>query len=87
MAGKATDRKNKLKDSKSTAPNITEAALAAFTLPESLSCSEVDFPVLIKRRAKANWIEIINESNKLHQQIKEYAEAKAPPFKPAFLSK
>ncbi|KAJ8713425.1 hypothetical protein PYW07_013795 [Mythimna separata] len=49
---------------------------AAFVLPDSLPCSEVDFPVLIRRRSRANWKDIVNESEKWKKQLKEYQETK-----------
>ncbi|VVD05919.1 unnamed protein product [Leptidea sinapis] len=60
MAGKYTDRKAKTKESKTTTPDIAENP-AAFTLPESLPCSEVDFPILLTRKYRANWQEILKE--------------------------
>lgn len=87
MAGKGTDRKAKTKDYKSAGTadsEVNESALAAFTLPDSLSCSEIDFPILIKRQAVANWKDIIAESDKWHQEINEYVEAKEPTLKPPF---
>lgn len=85
MAGKSTDRKAKSKDQK-VSSELTDN-LAAFTLPDSLPCSEVDFPVLIKRRPRANWKDIVEESNKWHKQVDEYAESKKEPIpKPPFLS-
>ncbi|XP_026731144.1 IQ domain-containing protein K-like [Trichoplusia ni] len=84
MAGKSTDRKGKSKEQK-IASELNDN-LAAFTLPDSLPCSEVDFPVLIKRRPRANWKEIVEESNKWHKQVDEYAESKKEPIpKPPFL--
>ncbi|KAJ8716179.1 hypothetical protein PYW08_013464 [Mythimna loreyi] len=58
---------------------------AGFVLPDSLPCSEVDFPVLIRRRSRANWKEIVDESDKWQKQLEEYQESKKeltpkPPF-------
>lgn len=61
---------------------------AGFSLPESLPCSEVDFPVLIRRQPRANWKDIVDESDKWQKQLEEYQESKQVPTpKPPFLSK
>ncbi|PZC84261.1 IQ domain-containing protein K [Helicoverpa armigera] len=84
MAGKSTDRKGRVKETKSAA--IEQNETAGFTLPDSLPCSEIDFPVLIKRRPRANWKEIIDESNKWHKELDEYNESKQEPIpRPPFL--
>ncbi|XP_059054088.1 uncharacterized protein LOC131848297 isoform X2 [Achroia grisella] len=79
MAGKTTDRKGKNKDAKPILNEIT-GTLTTFTLPESLSCSEVEFPVLIKKTTKANWLEILEESNNKLKEIEEYTENKKDPI-------
>lgn len=84
MPAKSAERK---KESKAASNELAEN-LAAFVLPDSLPCSEVNFPILIKRRAKANWREILEESDKKFQEIKNYEDRKIeqPPKSP-FLSK
>lgn len=85
MAGKGSDRKAKLKDLKGIAESNDTAA---FTLPDSLPCSEVDFPILIKRKPRANWNDIIDESNKWHNELDEFNQSKLVPVpKSPFLSK
>ncbi|KAJ0178347.1 hypothetical protein K1T71_006170 [Dendrolimus kikuchii] len=85
MAGKSTtDRKGKSKDTKTLSNELTDN-LAAFTLPESLPCSEVSFPVLITKVAKASWQDILEESNQHFREIEEFTERKKeavpkPPF-------
>ncbi|CAH2240335.1 IQ domain-containing protein K-like [Pararge aegeria] len=85
MAGKASDRKGKSgKDAKSAANEKSET-VTAFTLPDSLPCSEIDFPLLIRKRHTANWNEIVEESNNNYKEIEEYAQSKRevtpkPPF-------
>ncbi|CAH1638749.1 unnamed protein product [Spodoptera littoralis] len=76
MAGKGTDRKTKLKDLRGIGESNDTAA---FTLPDSLPCSEVDFPILIKRKPRANWNDIIDESNKWHKQLEEFSQNKLVP--------
>ncbi|KAH9637188.1 hypothetical protein HF086_016210 [Spodoptera exigua] len=76
MAGRNTDRKPKLKEPKNIAEHNDTAA---FTLPDSLPCSEVDFPILIKRKPKANWNDIINESDEWRNQLEEYSQSKQVP--------
>ncbi|XP_050671929.1 IQ domain-containing protein K-like [Leptidea sinapis] len=84
MAGKYTDRKAKTKESKTTTPDIAENP-AAFTLPESLPCSEVDFPILLTRKYRANWQEILKESEAEAKEIEEYNNRKQEPVpKPPF---
>ncbi|KAM3966412.1 uncharacterized protein ACR2FA_012725 [Aphomia sociella] len=78
MAGKTTDRKGKSKELKSAGNEVIDT-LAMFTLPDSLPCSEVEFPILIKKTAKANWLEILEESNNKHKEIEEYVESKKQP--------
>lgn len=86
MAGKNTDRKGKGKDTKSVANEQTEN-LATFTLPDSLPCSEIEFPVLIKKSTTANWKQILEESEQRLNEIVEYAESKQEKVpKPPFLS-
>lgn len=84
MPAKSADRKKEAK----AASNELAENLAAFVLPDSLPCSEVNFPVLIKRKAKANWKTILEESDIGFQKIKEYEDSKTdhPPKSP-FLSK
>lgn len=84
MPAKSAERKKELKAS----ANELAESLAAFVLPDSLPCSEVNFPVLIKRKAKANWSEIIQESGKHLEEIREYEDSKIedPPKSP-FISK
>lgn len=85
MAGKGTERKGKLKDIKAA---VTESdTLTTFTLPDSLPCSEVDFPILLNKRNKANWLQIVEESEKRLKEIDEYTDNKKEPTdKPPFLS-
>ncbi|XP_075978593.1 IQ domain-containing protein K-like [Anticarsia gemmatalis] len=88
MAGKGTDRKAKSKDSKggTASSDAAEAALSAFVLPNSLPCSEVEFPVILKKSARANWKEIVEESTQWQQTVEDYAESKKEPtVKPPFL--
>lgn len=86
MAGKGTDRKGKGKDAKSTANELTEN-LATFTLPDSLPCSEVEFPVLIKKKSGANWKMILEESDKNFEELEAFTESKKEPVpKSPFLS-
>nr|XP_026486846.1 uncharacterized protein LOC113393938 [Vanessa tameamea] len=85
MAGKGTDRKGKAKEIKSTLNDLREN-LAAFTLPDSLPCSEIEFPILIKKTNKAKWTEIIEESNRNLKDIENYVESiKEPLDKTPFL--
>ncbi|CAH2091249.1 unnamed protein product [Euphydryas editha] len=84
MAGKGTDRKGKSKEIKS-AVNELEENLTTFTLPDSLPCSEIEFPILLKRSYNANWAEIIEESDKNLKSIENYRKSKMeilekPPF-------
>lgn len=83
MAGKSTDRRNKAKDTKSSANEP-----ATFILPDSLPCSEIDFPVIVKKPLRANWHQILEESEQRQREIEEYVESKkvAIPKSP-FLSK
>lgn len=68
--------------------SIEQNDAAGFILPHSLPCSEIDFPVLIKREHRANWKDVVDESAKWHKQLEEYNESKlvATPKSP-FLSK
>ncbi|KAG6442247.1 IQ domain-containing protein K [Manduca sexta] len=75
MAGKTTDRKGKSKEVKSATNELADN-LATFTLPDSLPCSEVEFPVLIKKTTKANWQQILEESNQKLLDIEKYKESK-----------
>lgn len=86
MAGKiTTDRKGK---SKHTKTNELTDNLTAFSLPESLPCSEVSSPVLITKIAKASWRQILEESNRRVREIEEFTERKKEPIpKITFLSK
>jgi hypothetical protein len=87
MASKSTDRKGKSKDAKAAVNEMTEN-LAAFTLPDSLPCSEVEFPVLIRKKNHANWKAILEESNQKFQEIEEFNETKKEPtLKSPFLSR
>lgn len=87
MPAKSADRKKEAKEAKAASNELAEN-LAAFVLPDSLPCSEVNFPVLIKRKAKANWNTILEESENKFQEIKKYEDRKVeqPPKSP-FLSK
>lgn len=86
MAGKGTDRKGKGKEAKSAMNELSEN-LATFTLPDSLPCSEVEFPILIKRKAGASWKKILEESDKKFQEIEAFTESKKEPVpKSPFLS-
>ncbi|KOB74147.1 IQ domain-containing protein K, partial [Operophtera brumata] len=76
MAGKTTDRKLKSKDAKSVAGNDQTDALANFSLPESLPCSEIEFPVLITKTATVNWQQILEEREQKFHEIAEYVESK-----------
>lgn len=85
MAGKGTDRKGKTKEGKGT--NDMAETLAAFVLPDSLPCSEVNFPVLIRKVKRTSWNEILDESKREQQEIEEYVESKREPaLKAPFLS-
>ncbi|XP_047504101.1 uncharacterized protein LOC125049062 [Pieris napi] len=77
MAGKTTDRKK----TKDKGP-ISEASdnAATFTLPDSLPCSEIEFPVLIKRVNKANWNLIVKQREKELQEIEDSRESKKEPI-------
>nr|XP_037870030.1 IQ domain-containing protein K-like isoform X1 [Bombyx mori] len=75
MTAKNTDRKGKNKDQKSTTYEMVDA-LATFKLPDSLPCSEIDFPVFVKKKKKAKWSEIVEESNERMQKIQKYVESK-----------
>lgn len=87
MAGKGTDRKGKSKEVKSAVNDINYDTLSAFTLPDSLPCSEVEFPILLKRANKANWLQIVEESKERLKEIEEYSESKKETAsKPPFLS-
>ncbi|XP_013190609.1 IQ domain-containing protein K [Amyelois transitella] len=77
MAGKATDRKRK--EAKSIT-NETADTLAAFQLPDSLSCSEVEFPVLMMKTTRASWKDILKENEQRMQEIKEYSDSKKEPI-------
>ncbi|XP_053606483.1 IQ domain-containing protein K-like [Plodia interpunctella] len=78
MAGKSSDRK-KGKDAKSTTNEVADT-LATFQLPDSLSCSEVEFPVLMTRSNKASWRQIVEEHEQRMQELKEYSESKKEPI-------
>lgn len=87
MPAKSADRKKESKDAKLASNELAEN-LAAFVLPDSLPCSEVNFPVLVKRKTKANWNTIIEEQNKQFQEIKDYEDSKTEQQpKSPFLSK
>lgn len=87
MAGKGTDRKSKSKDAKS-AVNDQVDTLATFTLPDSLPCSEIDFPVIFRKTPRASWNRILKESDEAYQEIEEYMHSKQPCIpKSPFLSK
>ncbi|CAH0729678.1 unnamed protein product, partial [Brenthis ino] len=79
MAGKGTDRKGKTKEVKSAVNDINYDTLSAFTLPDSLPCSEVEFPILLKTANKANWFQIVEESEERLKEIEEYSESKKEP--------
>lgn len=84
MAGKTTDRKKKDK-----AP-VAEAIenVATFTLPDSLPCSEIEFPVLIKRVNRANWNLIVEQRAKELKEIDDTWQSKQEPvIKQPFLCK
>lgn len=84
MAGKATDRK---KGKDKTATNETSDNLAAFTLPDSLPCSEIEFAVLLKRSFRANWNKILEEKEQELKEIEEFKQSKTEPVpKSPFLS-
>lgn len=83
---KATDRKGKAKDAKAT--NEALDALANFTLPDSLPCSEIEFPILIRKSNKVKWQDILNESNRHYAEIEEFIQSKEEPdLTPPFQSK
>lgn len=87
MVGKTTDPKGKGKENKSVTDELTDH-LATFTLPDSLPCSEVQFPTLINKRTKANWKQILQEREQKLNEIQEYVESKKEPIpKSPFLSK
>ncbi|XP_068618794.1 IQ domain-containing protein K-like [Battus philenor] len=75
MTGRTTDRKGKGKEIK-TIVNEFENSIATFTLPNSLSCSEVFFPAAPKRKQLAKWDDIISESERKFQEIEQYEENK-----------
>lgn len=75
MPAKSADRKKESKEAKAAYNELAEN-LAAFVLPDSLPCSEVNFPVLVNRKAKANWNTILEESDKQFQEIKDYEDRK-----------
>ncbi|XP_049874489.1 IQ domain-containing protein K-like [Pectinophora gossypiella] len=62
------------------AANEMAETLAAFTLPDSLPCSEVSFPVLVQRATKANWKTILKESEQRFMEIEEFVENKKEPI-------
>lgn len=90
MAGRGTDRKNvkgkEEKELKEAKENISKVmtdmreTLARFTLPESLPCSEVEFPILINKRRCANWAEILEERKVNLEQLEEYVQSKNDPI-------
>ncbi|KAI5645446.1 hypothetical protein NE865_02533 [Phthorimaea operculella] len=62
-------------EAKAAAAEMNEN-LAAFSLPESLPCSEVSFPVLIQKRHRANWKAILQETEHRKQEIQQYEDSK-----------
>ncbi|XP_072947862.1 uncharacterized protein [Epargyreus clarus] len=77
MAGKGTDRKGKSKDAKSVVNDQVDT-LATFTLPDSLPCSEIDFPIILRKTPRADWNQILQESDEAYQEIEEYTQSKQP---------
>ncbi|KAI8426348.1 hypothetical protein MSG28_005201 [Choristoneura fumiferana] len=75
--GKETDRKGKGKER--TGGSEPADPLATFTLPDSLPCSEIDFPALITKKPKANWKEVLQESEQNFKEIEEYVQSKNEP--------
>ncbi|XP_041986231.1 IQ domain-containing protein K-like [Aricia agestis] len=74
MPPKNTGKRAKSKEFPST-DNLSQ-----FALPSSLSCSEVEFPILIPtRKNKANWADILRGSDEKRQEIKNYTERNVPP--------
>lgn len=80
MAGKNTDRKSANKSLKS-AQDQDAYSMSTFVFPDSLSCSEVQFPVLIstKKIRKANWNDIVSENEKRMQEIEKFWQRKNGP--------
>ncbi|CAG9793816.1 unnamed protein product [Diatraea saccharalis] len=78
MAGKTTERRGKNKDPKAGGSEIAEP-LGAFTLPDSLPCSEVEFPILIRKKKIVDWKAILEEANQHIQEIEEFNESKKEP--------
>ncbi|XP_014355870.2 uncharacterized protein LOC106708827 [Papilio machaon] len=75
MTGRTTDRKGKSKELKSLT-NELQNEIAAFTLPNSLPCSEINFPVAPRRKPRANWDEILEESEEKFQEVENYENSK-----------
>ncbi|KAJ2944308.1 hypothetical protein O0L34_g18297 [Tuta absoluta] len=72
--GRAKNKAN-IAEAKAAAAEMNEN-LAAFSLPESLPCSEVAFPVIhIQKRQRANWKAILQESENKKQEIQDYEES------------
>ncbi|RVE44683.1 hypothetical protein evm_010702 [Chilo suppressalis] len=78
MAGKITDRKGKNKEPKSGASELSDN-LATFALPDSLPCSEVDFPILIRKKNLANWKTILEETDQQFHEIEQFNDSKKEP--------
>lgn len=84
--GKETDRKGKGKER--TGATEPPDPLANFTLPDSLPCSEIDFPALITKKPKANWNDVLQESEQNFKEIEEYVQSKKEPvLKSPFMSR
>ncbi|CAG4950373.1 unnamed protein product [Colias eurytheme] len=77
MAGRGTDRK-KAKDKSSANENSDN--LAAFTLPDSLPCSEIEFAVILRKNNRANWKKIVEEREEELKELERYKESKTEPI-------
>lgn len=75
MTARNTERRGKTKEMKSIG-NELESNLATFTLPDSLPCSEIEFPIFPKRKLTANWNDIVEESDRKFRELEEYEESK-----------
>ncbi|XP_011549765.3 IQ domain-containing protein K [Plutella xylostella] len=65
MAGKVSDRKPK------KLAQAQEEEAIEFSLPTSLPCSEINYPIRLQRKFKANWQEILDEGDKFMKDIED----------------
>lgn len=93
MAGRQSERIKRSKDQKSLESQKAIGApeppnsMPSFTLPESLSCSEVDFPILLRKKNLVVWDEIILIEDERFKEIEEFIDSrKEPILKSPFLS-